>query len=180
MFLGIFRDYNDQQWKQKCVRWFKAATFFRHKLSRAIFQISQRHHQVGLFVQQGVGVKPIYSRAVKEFYRSEIKTVDFGASGSGNVVKAVNEWVEGATKGKLLKILDKVWTRWGKRNAFKISNFWQGAGEPDQADRGRRSWDVSKVSNLVLVSVLKLVLVLPLVLVLVLISMSVLVLVRTY
>ena len=56
-------------------------------------------------------MKPIYSRAVKEFYRSEIKTVDFGASGSGNVVKAVNEWVEEATEGKLLEILDKVWTK---------------------------------------------------------------------
>ena len=28
---------------------FKASTFFRHKLSKAIFQISQRHQQVGLF-----------------------------------------------------------------------------------------------------------------------------------
>ena len=83
---------------------------FNSYSSKAIFQISQRHHQVGLFVQQGVGVKPIYSRAVKEFYRSEIKTVDFGASGSGNVVKAVNEWVEEATEGKLLEILDKVGT----------------------------------------------------------------------
>ena len=88
-----------------------------------MFQISHKNQQVGLFVQQGVGVKPIYSRAVKEFYRSEIKTVDFGASGSGNVVKAVNEWVEEATEGKLLEILDKVWTRLGKRNAFKIFNF---------------------------------------------------------
>ena len=63
--------------------------------------------QVGLFVQQGVGVKPIYSRAVKEFYRSEIKTVDFGASGSGRVVKAINKWSEEATGGRFTQILEK-------------------------------------------------------------------------
>ena len=68
-------------------------------------------------------MKPVYSRAVKEFYRSEIKTVDFGASGSGNVVKAVNEWVEEATEGKLLEILDKVWTRRRKRNVVKLIHF---------------------------------------------------------
>ena len=63
--------------------------------------------QVGLFVQQGVGVKAIYSRAVKEFYQSEIKTVDFGASGSGRVVKAINEWSEEATGGRFPQIMSK-------------------------------------------------------------------------
>ena len=52
-------------------------------------------------------MKAIYSRAVKEFYQSEIKTVDFGASGSGRVVKAINEWSEEATGGRFPQIMSK-------------------------------------------------------------------------
>ena len=54
-----------------------------------------------------MGVKPIYRRAVIEFYKSEIKAIDFGASGSGQVVKAINKWAEEATGGRFEEILDK-------------------------------------------------------------------------
>ena len=50
----------------------------------------QYFSQIGLFVQKGAGIKADYDRAVEEYYRSKIEDVDFGASGSGEVVSAVN------------------------------------------------------------------------------------------
>ena len=44
----------------------------------------------GLFVQKGAGVKPHFERAVREFYRSQVIDVDFGATGSGEVLKEIN------------------------------------------------------------------------------------------
>ena len=46
---------------------------------------------VGLFVQKGAGIKPEYERAATEFYRSSVLDVDFGASGSGEVLRAMNK-----------------------------------------------------------------------------------------
>ena len=53
------------------------------------FQEHQYTSEIGLFVQKGAGIKPDYKRAVMEFYGSKVEDVDFGASGSGEVVSAV-------------------------------------------------------------------------------------------
>jgi serine protease inhibitor len=58
-------------------------------------------------VQQGVGVKADYRRAVREYYDSQIMTVDFGASGSGRVVAAVNSWAATATDGRVEELLER-------------------------------------------------------------------------
>lgn len=57
----------------------------------------QFYSKTGLFVQKGAGVKEDYGRAVREFYKSEITPVDFGASGSGQVVDTVNQWAAKVT-----------------------------------------------------------------------------------
>ena len=53
----------------------------------------QYFSEIGLFVQKGAGIKDDYKRAVEEYYLSKIEDVDFGASGSGEVVSAVNRSV---------------------------------------------------------------------------------------
>lgn len=47
-------------------------------------------NKIGLFVQKGANVKQEYKRAVREFYRSNILEVDFGAAGSGEVLNSMN------------------------------------------------------------------------------------------
>ena len=47
-------------------------------------------NKIGLFVQKGVNVKQEYKRAVREFYRSNVLEVDFGAAGSGEVLNSMN------------------------------------------------------------------------------------------
>ena len=47
-------------------------------------------NKIGLFVQKGANVKQDYERAVREFYRSNILDVDFGAAGSGEVLSSMN------------------------------------------------------------------------------------------
>ena len=47
-------------------------------------------NKIGLFAQKGVNVKQEYKRAVREFYRSNILEVDFGAAGSGEVLNSMN------------------------------------------------------------------------------------------
>lgn len=99
--------------------------------------------KVGLFVQQGVGVKAIYSRAVKEFYQSEIKTVDFGASGSGRVVKAINEWSEEATGGRFPQIMSKEpgsQTRLLVGGAAEMVPRWLYPFDPEQTSYSGQFW----------------------------------------
>ena len=50
-------------------------------------------------------MKPAYRRAVEEFYRSSVTTVDFGASGSGRVVAALNGWAVAATGGRVEELV---------------------------------------------------------------------------
>ena len=49
----------------------------------------------------------MYTRAVREFYRSDITAVDFGASGSGRVLDAVRGWAGAATKGRVTELLEE-------------------------------------------------------------------------
>ena len=64
-------------------------------LADPYYSVDQQYFsEIGLFVQKGAGIKDAYNRAVEEYYRSKIEDVDFGASGSGEVVSAVNRLVE--------------------------------------------------------------------------------------
>ena len=66
------------------------------KTDKISIQLPKYHRQIlcptekGLFVQKGAGVKPDFERAVREFYRSQVIDVDFGATGSGEVLKEIN------------------------------------------------------------------------------------------
>ena len=63
----------------------------KQRLSEPYYSDSLKYHsQVGLFVQQGVGVKEGFKRSLEENNLGEIREVDFGASGSGEVIQKVN------------------------------------------------------------------------------------------
>lgn len=64
-------------------------------------------NKIGLFVQKGANVKQEYKRAVREFYRSNVLEVDFGAAGSGEVLNSMNSWIEKETNGTIRKIVSE-------------------------------------------------------------------------
>ena len=64
-------------------------------------------NKIGLFVQKGANVKQEYERAVREFYRSDILDVDFGAAGSGEVLNSMNRYKENGHKDTSMHIHHK-------------------------------------------------------------------------
>ena len=132
----------------------------------------QYFSEIGLFVQKGAGVKADYDRAVEEYYRSKIEDVDFGASGSGEVVSAVNRsynttsslqllryqkficrWITESTKGGMRWLLEKEpgsHTRLLVGSVARITPQWLYPFDPDKTSRnglffltgGGRSVDV--------------------------------------
>ena len=99
--------------------------------------------QVGMFVQQGVGVKPVYDRAVSQFYRSEVTEVDFGASGSGTVVQTVNSWASRVTEGKVNQLLETdpgSDTRLLVVGAAQLQPRWLYPFDPEQTSYNGQFW----------------------------------------
>ena len=98
LFLGSTSNTSSSQELRRTLNYENMSYVDIHKSHRQVLSVLAEPYygqhnffsKVGLFVQKGVGVKPDYDRAVKEFYLSQIIDVDFGASGSGKVIDSVN------------------------------------------------------------------------------------------
>lgn len=114
LFLGSTSNTTSSQELRRTLHYENMSYVDIHKSHRQVLQVLSEpyygqqgfYSKVGLFVQKGAGVKPNYDRAVREFYQSQIIDVDFGASGSGQVVDAVNSWVTNVTDGNVTSLLE--------------------------------------------------------------------------
>ena len=101
LFLGSTSNTSSSQELRRTLKYENMSYVDIHKSHRQVLQVLSDPYygeqgffsKVGLFVQKGAGVKPNYDRAVREFYQSQIIDVDFGASGSGQVVDTINRFV---------------------------------------------------------------------------------------
>jgi len=113
LFLGSTSNTSSSQELRRTLKYENMSYVDIHKSHRQVLQVLSDPYygeqgffsKVGLFVQKGAGVKPNYDRAVREFYQSQIIDVDFGASGSGQVVDTINSWVKNVTVGNVTSFL---------------------------------------------------------------------------
>ena len=99
LFLGTTANTTSSYELRKTLHYENVSYVNVHKSNKEVLKVLAEpyyaeHHnylsKIGIFVQKGAGIKTNYERAVTEFYRSTIVDVDFGASGSGEVLKAMN------------------------------------------------------------------------------------------
>ncbi len=61
----------------------------------------------GLFAQQGTPVSAHYARALRQFYRSRLGTLDFRNADPAQTLGVVNDWVKDATEGDIPRMLQR-------------------------------------------------------------------------
>ena len=99
LFLGTTANTTSSQELRRTLNYENISYVNVHKSNKEVLKVlseeyyEEQHNfinKIGLFVQKGAGIQDNYERAVREFYKSKIIDVDFGASGSGEIINEIN------------------------------------------------------------------------------------------